>query len=75
MQQTQFSPDIEHGAMVYTCINFFNYFSVYSTTTPSSQPASEFQVATYSLTALATILIIIVIALALVICRMRPKDY
>ena len=72
MQQTQFYPDIVHGALVY--IDFF-YFSVYSTTTPSSQPASEFQVATYSLTALATILIIIVIALALVICRMRPKDY
>lgn len=52
-----------------------NRFSVYTTEAPKSFSASEYQVATWSLTALAGILVVIIIALGLVICRMRPKDY
>ncbi|KAL3891614.1 hypothetical protein ACJMK2_003869 [Sinanodonta woodiana] len=56
-------------------VQLSNRPSYFTTAAPSSQRASSFETATWSLTALAGLLVIITIALFIVICRRRPKDY
>ena len=56
-------------------INFFFSTLDFTTQAPKSSHASMYEYATWSVTALAVVLIIIVIALGIVICRMRPRDY
>ncbi|KAH3710118.1 hypothetical protein DPMN_069585 [Dreissena polymorpha] len=52
-----------------------NRAAFYTTSTSKQLGASEYQIATYSVAALAGVLIVICVALAIVICRMRPRDY
>jgi len=67
-------PDLER--VTFYCIGFyFHFFAGETTTKLQLDQASPYQIATYALGALAAVLIVISIALAIVICRMGPKDY
>jgi len=73
------------GNIIWTSYNWFFknlffksvsvYFPVLTTTTQAPLGMDEYQIATYSVGALAVVLIIICVALGIVIWRMRPRDY
>ncbi|XP_052762657.1 acetylcholinesterase-like [Mya arenaria] len=56
-------------------LSITNRGQILTTTTSKPLSENEFQIATYSVGALAAVLLIICIALTIVIWRMRPKDY